>query len=339
MKKKKSNIKDVAFKAGVSATTVSAYLNKSAPVNVKTAKRIEEAIKELGYIPNLIARSLSSGVSNNIGFIIPDITNPFFPEIVKGASEILSSKGFYLHLCNADNNPENEDSFIKDLESMWVGGIILAPSYSENRNLEVLNNTKVPLVIIDRDIKGIKKDMVVINNQKGAYEVTKYLIENNHKKIIFLGGPGYTMTAQNRFKGWKKAMQEANILDANLSFWGDFTIESGYKMIENILNTPNNIDAVFACNDLIAIGAMEAIDNKGLKIPDDISIIGFDGIYISKFTKPKLSTYQQPIYEIGKIAAELLINRIKKTKKPKTKKLVIDGNLIIRETVARKTKS
>jgi len=339
MKKKKSNIKDVAFKAGVSATTVSVYLNKSAPVNVKTAKRIEEAIKELGYIPNLIARSLSSGVSNNIGFIIPDITNPFFPEIVKGASEILSSKGFYLHLCNADNNPENEDSFIKDLESMWVGGIILAPSYSENRNLEVLNNTKVPLVIIDRDIKGIKKDMVVINNQKGGYAVTKYLIENNHKKIIFLGGPGYTMTAQNRFKGWKKAMQEANILDANLSFWGDFTIESGYKMIENILNTPNNIDAVFACNDLIAIGAMEAIDNKGLKIPDDISIIGFDGIYISKFTKPKLSTYQQPIYEIGKIAAELLINRIKKTKKPKTKKLVIDGNLIIRETVARKTKS
>jgi len=333
------NIRHIAKRAGVSIKTVSRVLNNDIYVKKETKEKIINIINELNYIPNRIAKSLSSGVSNNIGFIIPDITNPFFPEIVKGASDILLSKGFYLHLCNADNNPESEDSFIRDLESMWVGGIILAPSYSENRNLEILKNTKVPLIIIDREIKNINKDLIVINNQKGAYEITKYLIENNHKKIIFLGGPSYTMTAQNRFKGWKKAMQEANILDTNLSFWGDFAIESGYKMMENILNTPSSVDAVFACNDLIAIGAMEAIDNKGLKIPDDISIIGFDGIYISKFTKPKLSTYQQPIYEIGKIAAELLINRIEKTEKAKMKRLVIDGNLIIRETVARKTKS
>ena len=333
------NIKHIAKKAGVSIKTVSRVLNNDIYVKKETKEKIINIINELNYIPNRIAKSLSSGVSNNIGFIIPDITNPFFPEVVKGASDILLSKGFYLHLCNADNNPENEDSFIRDLESMWVSGIILAPSYSENRNSEIIKNTNVPLIIIDREIKDINKDLIVINNQKGAYGITKYLIENNHKKIIFLGGSSYTMTAQNRFIGWKKAMQEANILDTDLSFWGDFTIESGYKMMENILNTPNSIDAVFACNDLIAIGAMEAIDNKGLKIPDDISIIGFDGIYISKFTKPKLSTYQQPIYEIGKIAAELLINRIEKTEKAKIKRLVIDGNLIIRETVARKTKS
>ena len=330
------NIKYIAEKAGVSIKTVSRVLNNDRYVKEETKEKIIKVINESNYIPNRIAKSLSSGVSKNIGFIIPDITNPFFPEVVKGASDILMSNGFYLHLCNSDNKPENEIAFIKDLESMWVSGIILAPSYSENRDSEMINNTKVPLVIIDRQIKGINKDMVIINNTKGAYEATKYLIDNNHKKIIFLGGPSYTMTAQNRFQGWKKAMQEVNILDMNLSYWGDFTIESGFEMMEAILNKMDGLDAVFASNDLIAIGAMEAIGNKGLKIPGDISIIGFDGINISKFTKPKLSTYQQPIYDIGKAAANLLINRIEKTKNVKIVELVIEGELIIRETVAKK---
>lgn len=330
------NIKYIAKKAGVSIKTVSRVLNNEKYVKSETKEMIIKIINELDYIPNRIAQSLSLGMSNNIGFIVPDITNPFFPEIVKGASEILSSKGFYLHLCNSNGDQKNEDSFIRDLESMWVSGIILAPSYSENRNLEVLKNIKVPLVIIDREIEGINNDIIIINNHKGEYEVTKYLIDNNHRKIIYLGGPKYTKTSQNRFKGWEKAMREADIPNEGLSFWGEFTIESGYKLMKNCLSTLKDIDAVCAGNDLIAIGAMQAIEDKGLKIPDDISIIGFDGINISKYTKPKLTTYQQPNYEIGKTAAKLLISKIEKTKKSNIKKLIIEGNLVIRETVARK---
>lgn len=329
-------LKDIAEKSGVSIKTVSRVLNNEKYVQEKTRKKISEIIKELNYIPSRVARSLSKGHTKNIGFIIPDITNPFFPEIVKGASDLLLSKGYYVHLCSSDNDPEKEDLYLNDLRSMWVDGIIIAPTYSENREFQILNEISSPVVVVDREIKGLKKDLVVTNNKKGSYEVVKYLIGINHKNIVILTGPKYTVTAQNRFIGWKKAMQENNFFKPELSFWGDFTIESGYNMMINALSKIKNIDAVFACNDLIALGAIQAIEEKSLIIPQDISIIGFDDIYLSKFLKPQLTVFKVPIYDMGKIAAQILLRRIENNKNYKIKKVVIEGSLVIRRSVAKK---
>ena len=329
-------IKEIAKKARVSVGTVSKVLNYNETVSEINRKKVIKTIKELNYTPNRIARSLSQGKTKNIGFIIPDITNPFFPALVKGASDILISKGYYVHLCSSDNDPDKEDLYINDLKSMWADGIIIAPSDTENRNISVFNTIMSPFVVVDRVIEGLNKDLVIINNKKGAYEEVDYLINNGHKKIVLLAGPKHTKTAQNRFKGWKKAVDEKKLFKEEFAFWGKFTIDSGYEMMKKVFNNLGKVDAVFACNDLIALGAIQAIEEKKYKIPRDISIIGFDDIYLSRFLKPPLTVVRQPIYDMGKIAGEILLDRMTNSSDFIPKKVVIEGKLVIRGSVSRK---
>ena len=329
-------IKEIAKKARVSVGTVSKVLNYNETVSEINRKKVIKTIKELNYTPNRIARSLSKGKTKNIGFIIPDITNPFFPALVKGASDILISKGYYVHLCSSDNDPDKEDLYINDLKSMWADGIIIAPSDTENRNISVFNTIMSPFVVVDREIEGLNKDLVIINNKKGAYEAVNYLINNGHKKIVLLAGPKHTKTAQNRFKGWKKAVDEKKLFKEEFAFWGKFTIDSGYEMMKKVFNNLGKVNAVFACNDLIALGAIQAIEEKKYKIPRDISIIGFDDIYLSRFLKPPLTVVRQPIYDMGKIAGEILLDRMTNSSDFIPKKVVIEGKLVIRGSVSSK---
>jgi len=329
-------IKEIAKKAGVSVGTVSKVLNYNKTVSEINRKKVIKTIKELNYTPSRIARSLSKGKTKNIGFIIPDISNPFFPELVRGASDVLIPEGYYVFLCSSDNNPEKEDFYIRDLISMWVDGIIIAPSDTENRDISIFNEIISPFVVVDREIKELKKDLVIINNKKGSYGAVKHLIGNGHKKIAILEGPKYTITAQNRYEGWKKAMEEINQFKEGLVFWGSFSIDSGYETMNEVFNRLGMVDAIFACNDLIALGAIQAIEEKGYKIPDVISIVGFDDIYLSKFLKPSLTTVRQPIYEIGKTAANILLDRIDGSKDFVPKKIVVEGSLIVRDSVSRR---
>jgi len=329
-------IKEIAKKSGVSVGTVSKVLNYNKTVSEINRKKVIKIVKELNYTPNRIARSLSKGRTKNIGFIIPDIANPFFPELVRGASNVLIPEGYYVFLCSSDNNPEKEDFYIRDLVSMWIDGIIIAPSDTENRDTSIFNEIISPFVVVDREIKELKKDLVIINNKKGAYDAVKHLISNGHKKIAILEGPKYTITAQNRYKGWKKAMEEINQFKEDLVFWGSFSIDSGYEMMNEVFSRLGMVDAIFACNDLIALGAIQAIEEKGYKIPDVISIVGFDDIYLSKFLKPSLTTVRQPIYEIGKTAANILLDRINGSKDFVPKKIVVEGSLIVRDSVSRR---
>jgi len=330
-------IKEIAKKVGVSVGTVSKVLNYDKTVSEINKRKVIRIIKELNYRPNRIARSLSKGKTKNVGFIIPDITNPFFPELVRGASDLLISNGYYVFLCSSDNDANKEDFYINDLVSMWIDGIIIAPSDTENRDIGIFNKIISPFVVIDREIEGLNKDLVIINNKKGAYEAVNYLIGNSHKRIVILAGPQYTKTAQNRFMGWKKALEEKALFREEFAFWGNFSIDSGYEMMKKVFDNVDKVDAVFACNDLIALGAIQAIEEKKYKIPDDISIIGFDDIYLSKFLKPSLTTVRQPIYDMGKIAAEILLDRMSSSKDFVPKKVVIEGNLIERGSVAKKT--
>lgn len=330
-------IKKIAKKAGVSVGTVSKVLNYDKTVSEINKRKVIRIIKELNYRPNRIARSLSKGKTKNVGFIIPDITNPFFPELVRGASDLLISNGYYVFLCSSDNDSNKEDFYINDLVSMWIDGIIIAPSDTENRDIGIFNKIISPFVVVDREIKELNKDLIIINNKKGAYEVASYLISNGHRRIVILAGPQYTKTAQDRFMGWKKALEEKALFREEFAFWGNFSIDSGYEMMKKVFNNLGKVDAVFACNDLIALGAIQAIEEKKYKIPDDISIIGFDDIYLSRFLKSPLTTVKQPIYDMGKIAAEILLDRMSSSKDFVPKKVVIEGNLIERGSVAKKT--
>lgn len=330
-------IKKIAKKAGVSVGTVSKVLNYDKTVSEINKRKVIRIIKELNYRPNRIARSLSKGKTKNVGFIIPDITNPFFPELVRGASDLLISNGYYVFLCSSDNDSNKEDFYINDLVSMWIDGIIIAPSDTENRDIGIFNKIISPFVVVDREIKELNKDLIIINNKKGAYEAASYLISNGHRRIVILAGPQYTKTAQDRFMGWKKALEEKALFREEFAFWGNFSIDSGYEMMKKVFNNLGKVDAVFACNDLIALGAIQAIEEKKYKIPDDISIIGFDDIYLSRFLKSPLTTVKQPIYDMGKIAAEILLDRMSSSKDFVPKKVVIEGNLIERGSVAKKT--
>jgi len=331
-------IKDVAKSAGVSVGTVSNVLNNLSTVTEKNKEKVLSTINKLGYRPNKIAASLSKKKTMNVGLIVPDVSSPFYSDLIKGISDTLDSYNYNVFLCSSNNNLAKETKIINDLLSMWIEGIILIPVYAENRDIELLKKIKTPLVLVNREIEGLKKDIVVFDNLEGAFKATKYLIQNNHKRIIILGGPKYSKSFEDRFKGWQIAMEESNLFRNNLVFRGDFSVESGYEMMESALKKLKKIDAVFATSDLIALGALSAIEDYNMKVPDDISIIGFGDIYLSKFLKPSLTTIRRPFYNIGKTAVSILLERItqrnnKEDNDSKIKKFIVKGKLEIRNSV------
>jgi len=326
-------LKNIAVEAKVSIKTVSRVINSDPKVSMETRKRIQDLINKRGYEPNLIARSLKKKKTNTVGFIVPDIGNPSFADIVKGCYEVFDKNGYYVFLSSSENSPEKEFEIIKDLLSMLIEGIILIPATTVKRDLSFFNNMKCPIVILDREIDGIKKDKVVLSNKKGAYEATRLLIENGNKNIVILGGLKAAKTAQKRFEGYKKAMDEKNIFTEKYVFWGDFTVDSGYRMMNEAINClGKEIEAVFACNDFIALGAINSIKEKGFMIPEDISIIGFDDMFFSAYLNPPLSTVHVPFNDEGTIAANLLLEKIKNPLKNE-ERVIVDTSVILRESV------
>ncbi len=326
-------IKDIARKSGVSVGTVSNVINNLESVKIKNKEKVLEVINSLGYRPNKIAASLSKKKTMNVGLIVPDVSSPFYSDLIKGISDALEINGYNIFLCESNNNIQKEEKIIRDLLSMWIDGIILIPVYSKKRNLHFLENIEIPVVLVNREIEGIKKDIVIFDNFGGAFEATQFLIKNNHKKIPILGGPELSKSFEERFQGWKEAMEENNLYKDNLIFRGDFSVEAGHKMMLEALNKADGIDAVFASSDLIALGALSAIDEYNLKVPDDISVMGFGDIYLSKFLKPSLTTIRRPFYNIGKTAVSLLLDRISGNTQKKITKFIIKGKLEIRDSV------
>lgn len=327
-------LKHIAVEANVSIKTVSRVINSDPNVKLETRKRVQELIDKRGYEPNLIARSLKKRKTNTVGFIVPDIGNPSFAEIVKGCYEVFDKKGYYVFLSSSENSPEKEVNIIKDLLSMLIEGIILIPATTVKRDIAFFTSMKCPIVILDREIDGLNKDKVVLSNKKGAYDATKLLIDNGNEKIVILGGLKEAKTAQKRFEGYKEAMDEKGIFDEKYVFWGDFSIDSGYKMMnEAICDLGKEIEAVFACNDFIALGAINSIKKNGLKIPEDISIIGFDDMFFSAYLNPPLSTVHIPFNDEGTIAAKLLLKKMGNPLSLEVERIIVDTDIIVRESV------
>ena len=327
-------LKHIAVEANVSIKTVSRVINSDPNVRLETRKRVQELIDKRGYEPNLIARSLKKRKTNTVGFIVPDIGNPSFAEIVKGCYEVFDKNGYYVFLSSSENSPEKEVEIIKDLLSMLIEGIILIPATTVKRDIAFFTRMECPIVILDREIDGLNKDKVILSNKKGAYDATKLLIDNGNKKIVILGGLKAAKTAQKRFEGYKEAMDEKGIFNEKYVFWGDFSIDSGYKMMnEAISYLGKEIEAVFASNDFIALGAINSIKENGLKIPEDISIIGFDDMFFSAYLNPPLSTVHVPFNDEGIIAAKLLLKKMGNPLSHEGERIIVDTNIILRESV------
>lgn len=325
-------LKDIAKRASVSIKTVSRVINEEPMVSVNTRQKVKEIIEELGYHPNLIARSLKKRKTNTIGFIIPDIGNPAFTEMVKGCMDYLSKKGYYVFLGSYEDDTSKEIGFIRDLSSMLIDGIIIIPTASRDDRLSIFDNINCPIVFLDREIDGLDVDTVIAGNKAGLYEATKHLISIGHRKLIYLGGIKSVKPSKKRFEGWKRALEEEALFDESNVYWGSYSTASGYSMMNRALDEIKDIDAVFAGNDIIALGALNAIKERRLKVPDDISLVGFDDMFFSKYLNPPLSTVAVKLYKEGEAAARLLHEKIKNPDTG-TERIVIPCEFKIRDSI------
>ncbi|HDP37130.1 MAG TPA: LacI family transcriptional regulator [Candidatus Atribacteria bacterium] len=312
----KINIKDVARKAGVSTATVSRVLRDFLGVRDKTRKKVLKAVTELNYEINAVARSLRQKKTNSIGIIVGNVLSQFYSVIAKSVEDTANKFGYHTILCNGDENPEKELEYLKVLKSNRVDGIILTPTGKNSEYVQHLINTKMKVVFLDRLIEGVDCDAVLVDNTNGAYKAVKHLIGQGYRKIGIVDGYIDRTTGAERLKGYLQAIEEAGIAkDDSLIKIGNFKKESGKKLTEELLKQSNRPEAIFTTNIDMSMGALIAIKEMGLSIPDDIGIVCFDDSDWASILEPPITVIRQPVYQLGFRAAELLIKKIKDEEK------------------------
>lgn len=328
-----TTIKDVAKIANVSVATVSRVINGSKPVSEEVKERVLKVIEEMSFKPNLMARGLAKKKSNMIGVIITDITNVYFGELVAAIEKTANFYNYSTILCSSHIDENKEIENFNLLKEKGVDGIIFTLHKKvQQRVLDFIENTDIPTISLDKYCKGTVS--ISVDNYKEMYHMTKYLISIGHRNIGYLGGDSAIDTTGNlRYEGHRKALSEANInLKPSMFVDGDFTIESGYNACEKLLMFNDQISAIVCVCDEMAFGAINCLIDKGLRVPEDISVTGFDDILLCKFTRPRLTTVHQPITEIGELATKTLIGNISKGKKKSEKLILLKGGLVIRDS-------
>lgn len=321
---------DVAKKAGVSVATVSRVLNNSPLVTESVRRKVLHAVKALNYQPNRAAQRLRAGRSHVIGLIISDIQNPFFTSIVRGIEDVAYQHGYSLVLCNSDEDPEKEKLYINVMRSEEVAGVILASASEANPQVDDLITYNIPVVAIDRQIDDRQIDSVLATNINGARAATTHLIELGHRCIGYIGLPLTRTPGKERYEGYQQALRDHQLpMSQDFVRIADAKQQGGYESTRDLLTQQPCVTALFVANNLMTLGALDAIRERGLKIPDDISIIGFDDMPWANLLQPPLTAIAQPTYELGQRAAELLLGRLKERDKPVTHEH-LETRLIVR---------
>jgi LacI family transcriptional regulator len=332
--RKVADIRSVAEKAGVSISTVSRFLNHKV-VSPQAEERIREAVKELAYIPNRIARSLKLRRTNTLGMAIPDITNTFFPEIVKGVEEAARAAGFALVLTNTGEDQASEWERLNTLETLRVDGclLILAPEANgDTERKQRLAEYRLPVVYLDRS-PPFDADMVISDNINGAEEAVRHLVGLGHKNIAFLGTTLEVSTHRERLQGYRQAMQTAGLAVApGYELRVPPTLAGGVAGVQRLIDLDPRPTAVFIASNKLTIGAMAGITDRKLRCPQDISVIGYDDYEWEEAFRPRLTAVAQPSNLIGQRAAELLIARVLGQKSGDPEKVVVPSRLVVRES-------
>jgi len=328
-----STIADVARRAGVSKMTVSRVINNSGYISPDTRERVEQAIAELGYIPNALARSLRFKQTQTIALIVTDITNPFFTTIARGVEDTASEHGFSVIFCNTDESREEEQEYVRVLIQKQIDGLLLVPARSTPDSIALLQDKTIPLVLLDRTIPGRPADTVRCDSELGAYQLVRHLIELGHRRIAVLSGPDEVTTATDRVAGWRRALLEAGLpAPDDLVHYGAFTVDGGYQMARQALACTPRPTALFTANNFIAVGAMHALREAGLRVPEDISLVTFDDLPPTMAIDPFFTAAMQPAYEMGQQATLLLLNRLEGKGPETTQELILPPQFVYRRS-------
>jgi LacI family transcriptional regulator, galactose operon repressor len=306
-----TTIRDVAAAAGVSPATVSRVLNLKEDVNADLRRRVLAAVTDLGYRRNGPARSLRTRAAMVLGIIISDITNPFFTALVRGAEDRAQLAGYSVVLANADEDLAKEGRYLEVAAAEQLAGVLLSPASSRLTNIDVLLERGIPVVTIDRRLGNAAVDSVTVNNRQAAVEAAEHLIGQGCRRVGFVAGPVQTTTGASRLAGYRAALRAAGRpLDPALTAYADFRTEGGYVATRQLLQRRKPPDGLLIANNLMTVGGMQAIAEAGLDVPRDIAVVGFDDANWATALRPPLTVVTQPTYEIGRIAAELLLRRI-----------------------------
>lgn len=316
----------------MSFTTVSHVVNRTRPVSEQARARVEAAIAELGYFPSAAARALKTGQARILGVIVPNITNPFFSELMRGIEDACQRSHYSVFLCNGDDDRERQGRSLDTLLERRVDGVILAtPTGPAAALAKRLAAAKLRTAVVDRNLPGLAADRVRIDHQAGARLAVEHLLELGHRRIACISGPSNFEVSRARVAGWRKALAKAGIEPrAEWLVEGDFQAASGHDLTRGML-ARGEITAIFASNDLLAIGALRAAAESGMAVPRALSVIGFDGIEMGAYTYPALTTVGYPIRSIGETAANVLIDRIAGGHE-ETTEVVVSPRVILRES-------
>jgi LacI family transcriptional regulator len=308
---KAASIYDVASEARVSVFTVSAVVNHKSHVGKKLRERVEAAIQKLNYRPNLLARSLAKQKTHTIGMIVPDIVNPFFPMVVRGAEDAAQKRGYNLLLCNSDDSQEKEENALELLLSKRVDGILLTKAVNDMTPSlrQMIHEMKIPIVLVMRTFPKISKDAIITDDYQGAYEAVCHLARAGRKRIGLIGGPMKVSNGKARWQGFHDALKANDLpYDPALVIEGDYRMESGYRGGHLLLS--HRPDGVYVANYMMTVGLLKAAEEMGLRCPEDFGLISFDDYPWLGIFRPKLTTVELPKYQLGQEAAELLLDRI-----------------------------
>ncbi len=325
-------IVDVARESGVSYSTVSRVLNGFEHVKESTRQRVLEAADRLGYVANMQARSLAGGKTNVVGLLVPNLDNGYIAEIVSGADEELFRANYNMMLYTTRRYQDREEAYVKSIYNGMTDGLVLIVPLTPIKYLQVLQNQNFPYVLVDQSDPTNKSNVVDSTNWQGAYDATTYLIQLGHRKIAHITGLEGLSSATDRLDGYKTALSDNNIaIRDEYIVYGNFYQTLGYECGSQLVTLDDPPTAIFAASDLTALGAMEAVRDHGLSIPEDISIIGFDDIPQSVITYPKLTTVRQSLRQMGRVAVKLLLEQMGNSEHT-ARRITLSTELVERES-------
>jgi len=327
----KATIYDIAKATGVSIATVSKVLNNTGRISEATRKKVLKAIEELGYEKSTIASALAGKNTYTIGFLLPDINNPFFAEVARGAEDAAFERGYSVLICSTDHREEKERSYLKTLRHKRMDGLVIATGTTPRETLEELMDEGVRIVLMSREIPGALIGSVMVDNHLGGQLAAEHLLSLGHRKIGMIMEPLSIGSAHDIFRGFQKAV-EGTDAELFVSEETGFGIEAGARLAGEML-TRHEVTALFAANDELAVGVLQACRERGIRVPEDLSVVGFDNTILSRIVTPALTTVAQPIYELGRRTVHLLMDGIENESQPKNRE-VLEPRLIVRESTA-----
>ena len=332
-----STIVEVAKRASVSIATVSNVIRGTKRVSPELQERVKAAIRELDYSPNAIARGLKVKQTRMLGMVLPDITNPFFPGIIRGAEDTAFDRDYFLVTANTDEQIGRERRLLAALRSYRADGILLASAPgSDTSHIRRTISSGVSVVFLDRPVAGIDADAVLLDNVRGARECVRHLLQLGHRRIAIITGPLKLQNARERLQGYEEALHESDVpIDPALILEGDYRLESGHRLAKQLTKSRGTASAIFVCNGVMTVGVLNAFEEAGVACPRDISLATFDDLTLDHSSHSHLTAVVQPSYEMGARAATLLIDRIegRLTGDPIVVRVV--PTLVIRESTAR----